>query len=96
MKLIGRSDCRHSLYENFTRTNLEKSMRKLIVAEHMSLDGIMQSPGAPEEDPSGEFRLGGWTVPYVDDAIGQDLQDLFSQPFELLLGRHSALPLSFW
>ena len=64
-------------------------MRKLIVAEHMSLDGVMQSPGGPEEDPSGAFRLGGWTVPYVDEVIGQELQDLFSQPFELLLGRRT-------
>ena len=64
-------------------------MRKLIVAEHISLDGVIQGPGGPEEDPSGEFRLGGWTVPYADDAIGQDLQKLFSQPFELLLGRRT-------
>jgi len=64
-------------------------MRKLIVAEHVSLDGVIQSPGAPEEDPSGEFRLGGWEVPYADEAIGQELQDLFSQPFELLLGRRT-------
>jgi dihydrofolate reductase len=64
-------------------------MRKLIVAEHISLDGVIQAPGGPEEDPSGEFRIGGWTVPYVDDAIGQDLQELFSQPFELLLGRRT-------
>lgn len=64
-------------------------MRKLIIAEHMSLDGVIQSPGAPEEDPSGEFRLGGWIVPYADDAIGRDLQDLFSQPFELLLGHRT-------
>ena len=64
-------------------------MRKLIVAEQISLDGVMQSPGAPDEDPSGAFRLGGWVVPYADDAIGQDLQDLFSQPFELLLGRRT-------
>ena len=64
-------------------------MRKLIVAEHISLDGVIQSPGAPDEDPSGEFRLGGWVVPYTDEAIGQDLQDLFSQPFELLLGRRT-------
>jgi len=64
-------------------------MRKLIVAEHISLDGVVQSPGGPEEDLSGEFRLGGWTVPYVDDAVGQDLQELFSQPFELLLGRRT-------
>ena len=89
MNLTVRSDRRHSLYENFARTNLERSMRKLIVAEQISLDGVIQSPGAPEEDPSGEFRLGGWVVPYADEAIGQDLQDLFSQPFELLLGRRT-------
>ena len=64
-------------------------MRKLIVAEQISLDGVIQSPGAPEEDVSGEFRLGGWVVPYTDEAIRQDLQDLFSQPFELLLGRRT-------
>jgi dihydrofolate reductase len=68
---------------------MEKSMRKLIVAEHISLDGVIQAPGGPEEDPSGEFRLGGWMVPYADEAIGQDLQDLFSEPFELLLGRRT-------
>ncbi|HEX6719526.1 MAG TPA: dihydrofolate reductase family protein [Pyrinomonadaceae bacterium] len=64
-------------------------MRKLIVAEHISLDGVIQSPGGPEEDPSGGFRLGGWTVPYDDEAIGQFVQDMFSQPFELLLGRRT-------
>ena len=64
-------------------------MRKLIVAEHISLDGVIQGPGGPEEDPSGEFSLGGWTVPYSDEAIGRDLQDMFSQPFELLLGRRT-------
>jgi dihydrofolate reductase len=64
-------------------------MRKLIVAEQISLDGVIQSPGAPKEDPSAEFRLGGWIVPYADEAIGHALQDLFSQPFELLLGRRT-------
>jgi dihydrofolate reductase len=64
-------------------------MRKLIVAEHISLDGVVQAPGGAEEDPSGEFRFGGWTVPYADEAIGPYLQDLFSQPFELLLGRRT-------
>jgi dihydrofolate reductase len=64
-------------------------MRKLIVAEHISLDGVIQAPGGPKEDTSGDFRLGGWTVPYVDEAVGQTLQDLFSQPFELLLGRRT-------
>jgi len=64
-------------------------MRKLIVAAFISLDGVMQSPGGPQEDPSGEFRLGGWRVPYADEAIDQAVQDLFSQPFELLLGRRT-------
>ena len=64
-------------------------MRKLIVAEHLSLDGVMQAPGGPKEDPSDNFRLGGWTVPYADKGIGQAVEDLFSQPFELLLGRRT-------
>ncbi|WP_077728761.1 dihydrofolate reductase family protein [Methylocaldum sp. 14B] len=64
-------------------------MRKLIVAEHISLDGIIQAPGGPEEDPSGGFSLGGWIVPYADEATGQAVQDLFAQPFELLLGRRT-------
>ena len=64
-------------------------MRKLIVAEFISLDGVIQAPGGPEEDPSGEFRLGGWQVPYADEAIGQAMQELFSQPLELLLGRRT-------
>ncbi|WP_455286803.1 dihydrofolate reductase family protein [Cupriavidus necator] len=62
-------------------------MRKLIVSAFISLDGVIQSPGGPGEDPSGEFRLGGWIVPYADEATSQNLQDLLSQPFELLLGR---------
>lgn len=64
-------------------------MRTLIVAEHISLDGVIQAPGGPEEDPSGEFCLGGWIAPYNDEALGQDLQALLSQPFELLLGRRT-------
>jgi dihydrofolate reductase len=64
-------------------------MRKLIVAAFISLDGVMQAPGGPEEDTSGEFRFGGWTVPYASEATGQAVMDLFSQPFELLLGRRT-------
>jgi dihydrofolate reductase len=64
-------------------------MRKLIVAEHLSLDGVIQAPGGPSEDPSDNFHFGGWTVPYTDEVIGQELQDLLSQPFELLLGRRT-------
>src|SRR5215510_9739768 len=68
---------------------MEKTMRKLIVAEQISLDGVIQSPGGPKEDPSGDFRLGGWVVPFADEVIGRGLQDLLSQPFELLLGRRT-------
>lgn len=64
-------------------------MRKLTVAAFISLDGVIQAPGGPEEDPSGDFRLGGWLVPYADEPFGQAIQALFSQPFELLLGRRT-------
>lgn len=64
-------------------------MRKLIVAAFISLDGVIQAPGGPDEDPSGEFRFGGWIVPYADERTGQATRDLFSQPFELLLGRRT-------
>jgi dihydrofolate reductase len=62
-------------------------MRKLIVAEHISLDGVIQGPGGPEEDPSGGFRFGGWSAPFDDDAIGRAVEKLHTSPFELLLGR---------
>ncbi len=72
-------------------------MRKLIVAEFISLDGVIQAPGGREEDPAGGFHLGGWIVPYADDAIGQAVQDLFAQPFELLLGRRTYdIWASYW
>lgn len=64
-------------------------MRKLIVAEHISLDGVIQAPGGPEEDPNGEFRLGGWIVPYADSAGGKAVQDVLAPPFDLLLGRRT-------
>lgn len=64
-------------------------MRKLIVAEFITLDGVVQAPGGPEEDPGDGFPFGGWVVPYADEATGQAIQDLHSQPFELLLGRRT-------
>ncbi|CAD6558456.1 dihydrofolate reductase family protein [Paraburkholderia sabiae] len=62
-------------------------MRKLTVSVFSSLDGVIQAPGGPDEDTGGGFSLGGWIVPYADEAIGDNLQDMLSQPFELLLGR---------
>ncbi|WP_151883764.1 dihydrofolate reductase family protein [Pseudomonas putida] len=64
-------------------------MRKLIVAAFISLDGVMQAPGGPQEDTSGGFSYGGWIVPYAEEVFGQAMQALFSQPFELLLGRRT-------
>ncbi|ANN76323.1 dihydrofolate reductase family protein [Bordetella flabilis] len=64
-------------------------MRTLTVSAFISLDGVIQAPGGPEEDRSGDFRLGGWIVPYADEATGQNLRDVLAQPFELLLGRRT-------
>jgi dihydrofolate reductase len=59
----------------------------LITGAFVSLDGIMQAPGGPKEDPTGGFALGGWVVPYIDDVFGQAIDALFAEPFDLLLGR---------
>jgi dihydrofolate reductase len=62
-------------------------MRKIIALTFISLDGVMQAPGGPEEDPSGNFDLGGWTVPYFDETLGQEMGEQMGRPFDLLLGR---------
>ena len=64
-------------------------MRKIIVAAFLSLDGVMQAPGAPSEDTEGGFAYGGWLVPYADEVFGNSMGELFSRPFELLLGRRT-------
>jgi len=64
-------------------------MRKLIAAAFVSLDGVMQAPGGPEEDPTGGFDHGGWTFPYFDDAGGAAVMEMFASPFDLLLGRRT-------
>jgi hypothetical protein len=62
-------------------------MRKVITGAFVSLDGVMQAPGGPKEDPTRDFKLGGWVVPYMDEVFGQAINEIFGQPFELLLGR---------
>ena len=62
-------------------------MRKIIVGAFTSLDGVMQAPGGPEEDPIGGFRFGGWAAPLFDDKMGEAIGALFARPFDLLLGR---------
>lgn len=62
-------------------------MRKIVVLSFISLDGVMQAPGGPEEDTSGGFKYGGWTVPYSDEFSGKIMTQQMSVPFDLLLGR---------
>jgi dihydrofolate reductase len=64
-------------------------MRKLIVSTFVSLDGVMQAPGGPEEDDSGGFALGGWSVNYWDERMGQVMAEAMSVPFDLVLGRRT-------
>ncbi len=63
------------------------NMRKLIILSFITLDGVMQAPGGPEEDPTGGFNYGGWTVPYFDEFLGKVMGEQMSRPFDLLLGR---------
>jgi dihydrofolate reductase len=62
-------------------------MRKIIVGAFMSLDGTMQAPGGPDEDPVGEFKYGGWAAPSFDETMGKAVGEMFAKPFDLLLGR---------
>jgi dihydrofolate reductase len=61
-------------------------MRKIIVLSFITLDGVMQAPGGPQEDTSGDFEYGGWVSPYFDNASGEIMQKQM-QPADLLLGR---------
>lgn len=62
-------------------------MRKIIVLEHISLDGVIQAPGGKEEDTSGGFTHGGWISPYSDAILGTALRKQMNQQFDLLIGR---------
>jgi dihydrofolate reductase len=72
-------------------------MRKIIVLTFITLDGVMQAPGGPEEDASGNFTYGGWTVPYFDEFLGETMTEQMSRPFDLLLGRKTfEVFASYW
>ena len=62
-------------------------MRKVVAAAFVSLDGVMQAPGGPPEDPTGGFTQGGWTVNYWDESMDEFMGGMFAIPFDLLLGR---------
>ena len=72
-------------------------MRKIVVLSFVTLDGVMQAPGGPEEDTSGGFKYGGWTVPYFDEALGKVMEEQMAKPFALLLGRKTfEIFASYW
>ncbi len=64
-------------------------MRKIIAITHVTLDGIMQSPGGPEEDPRGGFTHGGWVMRFSDEAVPEALSEIMAGEFDLLLGRRT-------
>jgi dihydrofolate reductase len=72
-------------------------MRKVIVLTFVTLDGVIQAPGGPKEDDSGNFKYGGWAVPYFDEALGQVMEEQMGHPFDLLLGRRTfEIFASYW
>src|ERR671913_430121 len=90
------SPCRKVLPLSVWTTRLDQPrgdapVRRVIVGAMVSLDGVMQAPGAPEEDPTGGFKFVGWVAPYadVDPVFGEEIGKLFGQPFDLLLGRRT-------
>jgi dihydrofolate reductase len=64
-------------------------MRKLLINTFLSLDGVMQAPGAPEEDKDAGFAYGGWAVNYWDDRMNELMSAVMTEPFDLLLGRRT-------
>lgn len=71
-------------------------MRKIIVLSFLTLDGVMQAPGGPDEDTSGDFKYGGWVAPYFDD-VGSKVMEKQMKPADLLLGRKTfEIFASYW
>jgi hypothetical protein len=74
----------HGLSRRIT-TRKAEPMLKLADTTFLSLDGLMQGPGGPEEDPTGHFTKGGWNVTFSDDVMGRAMTQAFENPYELLL-----------
>jgi dihydrofolate reductase len=72
-------------------------VRNIIALAFITLDGVMQAPGGPQEDTDGGFKQGGWVVPYFDERLGQIMAEQLRQPFALLLGRRTfEIFASYW
>jgi dihydrofolate reductase len=64
-------------------------MRKIIAITQVTVDGVMQGPGGPEEDPTNGFTQGGWAMPFVDDGVDQAVTEVIASEFDMLLGRRT-------
>ena len=72
-------------------------MRKIVVLSFITLDGVMQAPGGPDEDKASGFKYGGWQAPYVDELMNKEMTEQLSVPFDLLLGRKTYdIFASYW
>jgi dihydrofolate reductase len=72
-------------------------LREIIAITQVTLDGVMQSPGGPEEDPRNGFTHGGWAMPFLDDAAGQVIRETIAGEFDMLLGRRTyEIFASYW
>jgi dihydrofolate reductase len=72
-------------------------LRKIIAITQVTLDGVMQGPGGPEEDPRNGFTHGGWAMPFFDEAGSQAMDETISREFDLLLGRRTyEIFASYW
>ena len=72
-------------------------MGKIIVGAQVSIDGVMQAPGGPSEDPTSGFKFGGWAMPYVDDVFGEEMDRVLTEDCDLLLGRKTyEIFAAFW
>lgn len=65
----------------------ENIMRRIVASAFLSMDGVMQAPGGPEEDPTGGFTHGGWVFAFFDEAVGAAVDEVLAEPYDLLLGR---------
>lgn len=72
-------------------------MRKIVVLEFLTLDGVMQAPGGPDEDTSNNFKYGGWTAPFFDEESGKEMAKQMAGEYDLLLGRKTYdIFASYW
>jgi dihydrofolate reductase len=85
------------LWANELQPNKRSAMRKIITTTFVTLDGVMQGPGGPEEDTSNGFKWGGWSFPFWDDVGSKTMDGFMRLPFDLLLGRRTYdIFASYW